>query len=109
MKSITRYRCQKLLDFIDEKAFKKVLDLPSETYTGNDEQTFQSFIRAVHLEREKLRACNDPAKLKDMFLNEICPETIKESLSGQFGFHSISSRAEIRKEFINLCKLLDVK
>jgi hypothetical protein len=108
MKNKSLEKCRTLLDFIDGKTFDAVLGLPPQTYTGKDKDTFISIRTAVQAEKEKIHACKNPAQIKEIFLNDVCPETIKENATVQFDFHCLSSFPEIRKEFILLCDHLQV-
>jgi hypothetical protein len=101
-------KCKKLLSFIDGKTFDAVLFLPPQTYTGKDKETFISIRKAVQAEKEKIHACKDPAEIKQMFLTNVCPDTIKDNASTEFDFHCLSSFSEIRREFISLCLQLEV-
>jgi hypothetical protein len=108
MKNRSSEKCRTLLNFIDRKTFDAVLGLPPQTYTGKDKEIFISIRETVRSEKEKLHACKDPSVIKEVFLQNVCSETIKENEDDHFDFHCLSSLSEIRKEFISLCDLLQV-
>jgi hypothetical protein len=108
IKKKSSIKCRTLLDFIDGKAFDVVLDLPAQTYIGKDKEIFMSICREVQAEKEKLHAYRSPVAIRERFLNDVCPETIRENADIRFDFHCLSSFPEIRKEFISLCEHLKI-
>ncbi|HLX91023.1 MAG TPA: hypothetical protein VKR32_05040 [Puia sp.] len=101
-------KCLKLMRFIDHKAFSSVLKLSPQTYRGRDKVEFISIQVAVKSEKKKIHACKNPAEIKKLFLDEICPETIRENPATRLDLHCLSSLPEIKEEFLALCESLEV-
>lgn len=97
-----------LLDFIDHKAFDIILGLPPQTYTGRDKENFIAFKQQVQSEKIKIHSFRNPNRIKELFLREICSDTIRDPQPESVDLHVVSSLPEIRNEFIALCDKIGI-
>jgi hypothetical protein len=100
---------EKLLGFIDQKAFDAILRLPPETYSGKDREEFETVRKKTLEDKRKFHAYRTPEEIKENFLSDASAYGLKKN-NGQVlqYLDHLSALPEVKEEFIGLCNELGV-
>jgi len=100
---------EKLLGFIDQKAFDAILRLPPETYSGKDREEFETVRKRTLDDKRKFHACRTPEEIKEKFLSDARADGLKKQSGKALEYlNHLSALPEVKEEFISLCKELGV-
>ena len=76
---------EKLLGFIDQKAFDAILRLPPETYSGKDREAFETVRKRTLDDKRKFHAHRTPEEIKEKFLNDARADGFKKQSGHNLG------------------------
>jgi len=108
-KSPVQYQREKLLGFLDLKAFDAILRLPPETYSGKDREVFETVRKKTLEDKSKFHAIRTPEEIKDKFLSSVPFDGLKKNVDRELQYlNNLSELPQVKEEFLGLCKELGV-
>ena len=100
---------EKLLGFLDQKAFDAILSLPPETYSGKDREAFETVRKRTIGDKRRFHAYRTPEEIKNKFLRNARTDGLKKQKGENLGYlNHLSALPEVKEEFIGLCNELGV-
>lgn len=106
--STAKDKRKKLLDFIDKKAFDVILKTSPDKFNGKDKEKFEEILKKTENEKNKFHESYKTAKeVKENFLANTHSKPAQK-LNKELEHLKLPTLPEIKDEFEELCKKLDV-
>jgi len=98
-KSLVQYQREKLLGFLDLKAFDAILMLPPETYSGNDKEAFETVKKRALDDKRKFHAIRTPEAIKEKFLSSAPVDGLKKNVDRELHYlNNLSAMPQVKEE-----------
>jgi len=108
-KSLVQYQREKLLGFLDLKAFDAILRLPPETYSGKDKEAFETVRKKALDDKITFHSISTPEAIKGKFLSCVPVDGLKKNADKELQYlNNLSALPQVKEEFLSLCKELGI-
>lgn len=99
---------EKLLNFLNKKAFDPILEKSKEDYDSEAEKRrLEEVQRTTKREKERFWRYDTPEEVRENFLNDLSSEAAVE-VQEELKELDLPRLPQFKKEFLDLCKELDV-
>ncbi|MGB7843053.1 MAG: hypothetical protein WBL21_09695 [Salinimicrobium sp.] len=100
---------KKLLDILNKKAFNPILDKSKDDYDSEDKKKkLEEVQQNTKSKKERFENYNTPEEVRENYLHVLSSEK-DENLEEKLKDLDLPRLSQIKKEFLDLCKELDVK
>ncbi len=99
---------EKLLEFLNKKAFDPILEKSKDDYDSEDKKRkLEDVQQSTKNEKERFQQYDTPEEVRENYLSDLSSDAAEE-INEELKDLDLPRLAQFKKEFLDLCKELDV-